>query len=255
MHTKLKPILLLSFIFFCHTAFADQIGIGSKKLVKSFKLGAVGYTLYESYKPSKLDNDTSFYLLYRVGKVKMVAKEIKTIFSKSKRDTLASATYEINKNAIVFYQDTWDAFYHRTYTQNKNGLLSFKSDLVPEVKAPSAPVIASPAPNYDNTGQPNAVDIMPEFPGGMTALRNYIANNLQYPDEASEEGIEGTVYAKFVITKDGSIANIEIERKLGYGCDQEVIRILKKMPKWSPGKLDGKAVNYQYRMPVSFKLQ
>ncbi|TCD12102.1 energy transducer TonB [Pedobacter frigidisoli] len=136
-------------------------------------------------------------------------------------------------------------------------MLSFKSNLVPVVQAPSAPVTASPvsAPDYGNTGHPTEVDIMPEFPGGMTALRKYISNNLQYPDEAQENEVSGTVYAKFVITKDGSVANIEIERKLGYGCDQEVIRILRRMPKWSPGKLKGKAVNYLYRMPIRFALQ
>ncbi|RZL34413.1 MAG: energy transducer TonB, partial [Pedobacter sp.] len=236
----------------CHTAFAQ-----SKKLVKSFKLGTVGYTLYESYKPSKLDNDTAFYLLYRVGKVKIVTKEIKAVISKSKKDTLTSATYKVNKNAIVFYQDSWNAFYHRIYTQQKNGLLGFKANLIPVVDGPSAPVMASPvsAPDYDNSGHPAEVDIMPEFPGGMNALRKFIGNNLQYPEEAQENEVSGTVYAKFVITKDGNVANIEIERKLGYGCDREVIRILKKMPKWNPGKLNGKAVNCQYRLPITFALQ
>ncbi|TCD12101.1 hypothetical protein EZ449_03530 [Pedobacter frigidisoli] len=111
MHTKLKPILLLSFILVCHTAFAQ-----SKKLVKSFKLGAVGYGLYESQKLSKSVTDTTFYLVYRVGKVKMVAKEIKAVYHKNFGDTLVSSTYKIDKNSIVFYQDTWNAFYHRIYT-------------------------------------------------------------------------------------------------------------------------------------------
>ncbi|WP_316795396.1 energy transducer TonB [Pedobacter agri] len=252
MYTKLKPILIVSFILVCNIAFAQ-----SKKLVKSFKLGAISYQLYESFKTSKSDQDTVFYLLQRLGKAKIIAKEIKAVIEKKQGDTLAASTYKINKSSFVFYRSEGNKFYHRIYTLQKTGLLSYKSSLIPKVKEPSAPTMPLPvaAPDYDHSGHPTSVDIMPEFPGGMNALRKFISNNLHYPYEAQENEVSGTVYAKFVITKDGSIANIEIERKLGFGCDQEVIRILKRMPKWSPGKLKGQAVNYLYRLPVIFSLQ
>jgi len=250
MHITLKTILFLGFFLIQVGAFGQ-----SKKLVKNFKLGNISYNLYQSHKASKSNNDTTFYLLYRAGKPKIIAKEIKAITEKSSGDTLASATFKINKNAIVFYQySTESSFYHRIYTQNKNGLLSFKSNLIPAVRIEPLPPSVKP-PHYDNTGNPEAVDFLPEFVGGMTALRKFLANNIEYPEEATEENIEGTVYAKFVVTKDGSIANIEIERKLGYGCDQEVIRVLKRMPKWRPAKLQGKEVNYLFRLPVKFALE
>jgi len=252
MHIRLKPILTLSLIIVCNTAFAQ-----SKKPVKSFKLGTVSYTLFESKGISKTDNDTTLYLLYKTGKSKIVAKEIKTIYQKSYGANIAAATYKINKNSIVFYQSLSNSFYHRIYIQQKNGLLSFKNNFIetireePFVTTPENPV---PAPDYEGIGDPISVDILPEFPGGMTALRKFIGDNLQYPDAAQEAEASGTVYVKFVVTKDGSITNIQIERKLGYGCEEEVVRIFKRMPKWAPGRLNGKAVNCQFRLPITFAL-
>ena len=110
-----------------------------------------------------------------------------------------------------------------------------------------------PLPPYDNTGNPEQVDIPAEFPGGINKARQFIANNIQYPDEAVEEGVNGTVRVKFTIELDGSISNIQIVQKLGYGCDEEVIRVLKRMPKWTPAKLNGKFVRSYFIMPVSFR--
>lgn len=253
MHIRLKPFLTLSLIIVCHIVFAQ-----SKKPVKSFKLGTVSYTLFESRRISKTDNDTTFYLLYKTGKSKIVAKEIKTIYRKSSSTNIAAATYKINKNSIVFYQSLSNAFYHRIYTQQKNGSLSFKNNFIENIREEPlvpTPVKPVPTPDYGGTGDPISVDILPEFPGGMAALRKFIGDNLQYPDAAQEAEASGTVYVRFVVTKDGSIANIQIERKLGYGCEEEVIRILKRMPKWAPGRLNGKAVNCQFRLPVTFALQ
>jgi len=98
------------------------------------------------------------------------------------------------------------------------------------------------------------IEQIPEFPGGETALYKYIANNIVYPKEAQINNIQGTVYASFVVEKDGSISNIEILRGIGYGCDEEVIRVLSEMPDWTPGIQKGKAVRARYNIPVKFKL-
>ena len=99
------------------------------------------------------------------------------------------------------------------------------------------------------------VENEPEFPGGMEALYRYLAQNIKYPQLARENGITGKVYVTFVVEKDGSIANPRILRDIGGGCGAEAIRVVKAMPKWSPGKQRGKAVRVQFNLPVNFNLK
>ena len=99
------------------------------------------------------------------------------------------------------------------------------------------------------------VENEPEFPGGMEALYKYLAQNIKYPQLARENGITGKVYVTFVVEKDGSIANPKILRDIGGGCGAEAIRVVKAMPKWSPGKQRGKAVRVQFNLPVNFNLK
>ena len=92
----------------------------------------------------------------------------------------------------------------------------------------------------------------PEFPGGIEALYKFLQDNIQYPQLALENGIEGKVYVTFVVEEDGSITNPRLLRDIGGGCGQEAIRVVKMMPKWTPGKLQGKPVRVQFNLPVSF---
>ncbi|MCF8331632.1 MAG: energy transducer TonB [Bacteroidales bacterium] len=100
----------------------------------------------------------------------------------------------------------------------------------------------------------NVVDELPGFPGGESERFHYLAENINYPEFAREHGIQGTVFVTFVVEKDGRITNPEILRGIGGGCDEDVIRIVKQMPKWKPGKVDGKPVKVQFNMPVRFSL-
>lgn len=95
----------------------------------------------------------------------------------------------------------------------------------------------------------------PEFPGGMDALYKYLAENIKYPQLARDNGITGKVYVTFVVERDGSIANPKILRDIGGGCGAEAIRVVKAMPKWTPGKQRGKAVRVQFNLPVNFNLK
>jgi periplasmic protein TonB len=95
---------------------------------------------------------------------------------------------------------------------------------------------------------------MPQFPGGDTALTGFFKRNIHYPDEAKQDGIQGKVYISFVVNSDGSIGNINIAREIGGGCGDEVIRVVKLMPNWKPGKQNGVSVNVQYNLPVKFQL-
>lgn len=95
----------------------------------------------------------------------------------------------------------------------------------------------------------------PEFPGGYEALHKFIQDNLHYPKKALQKRIEGRVYVTFVVERDGTITNPRILRDIGGGCGAEAIRLVKKMPKWLPGRqLDTVVVRVQYNLPIEFKL-
>ena len=98
------------------------------------------------------------------------------------------------------------------------------------------------------------VEEMPEYPGGMRAMNEYLAANIKYPQTALEKGIQGKVFVSFVIEHDGSVSNVKVTRSIGGGCDEEAVRVIKSMPKWRPGKQMGKTVRVSYTLPVSFRL-
>ena len=99
------------------------------------------------------------------------------------------------------------------------------------------------------------VQEMPSFPGGDAARKKYLARNLRYPAQAAEEGIQGTVYVSFVVKTNGSLSDIKIIKGIGGGCDQEAMRVVKKMPSWNPGYQNGRKVAVLFNMPVYFRLQ
>lgn len=99
------------------------------------------------------------------------------------------------------------------------------------------------------------VEQMPVFPGGEAALRKFLATEVKYPVIAQENGIQGRVYVKFVIAADGSVTNVEVARPFDPNLDKEAVRVVKSMPKWTPGKQRGKAVKVSYTVPINFVLQ
>jgi protein TonB len=96
---------------------------------------------------------------------------------------------------------------------------------------------------------------MPQFPGGEEELMKFLKNNITYPQMAKENGVQGTVYVTFEVSSKGKVINSKILRGIGSGCDEEALRVVKKMPVWKPGKQNGKSVNVQYNLPIKFILQ
>jgi TonB family protein len=96
---------------------------------------------------------------------------------------------------------------------------------------------------------------MPEFPGGTVKMQEYLSDNLHYPKEASDKDIFGTVYINFLVRKDGTLDNFKVLKGIGYGCDEEALRVIKNMPKWKPGINKGKPVDVQFNLPIKFKLK
>lgn len=100
-----------------------------------------------------------------------------------------------------------------------------------------------------------AVEQMPTFPGGEAELMKYLSKNLSYPTLAAENGIQGTVLLQFVVQKDGSIGEVKVVRSKDPDLDKEAVRVVKGMPKFIPGRMNGQAVNVWFTLPVRFKLQ
>lgn len=99
------------------------------------------------------------------------------------------------------------------------------------------------------------VEVMPEFPGGDAARVKFLAENLKYPPQARENGIQGTVFVTFVVGKSGTISEAKIIRGIGGGCDEEAIRVVRMMPSWIPGKQNGRQVPVQFNLPIKFSLE
>ena len=100
-----------------------------------------------------------------------------------------------------------------------------------------------------------SVEKMPEFPGGEEALYKYLSKNLKYPDIAKEQNLQGKVFVQFIVEKDGSISNPKAVRDIGGGCGEEAVRVVRGMPKWTPGKQRTQTVRVQYTLPVVFQLE
>jgi protein TonB len=98
------------------------------------------------------------------------------------------------------------------------------------------------------------VSQMPEFPGGDEELLRYLAQNIQYPKRAVDGNTEGRVLIGFIVNKEGEIDDVKVIRSIGDGCDEEAVRVIHKMPKWKPGKNNGRLVNVFYNLPVTFQL-
>lgn len=99
-----------------------------------------------------------------------------------------------------------------------------------------------------------AVEVYPEFPGGMAAWAKFIQRNLRYPYMAQDANVQGKVYLSFVVEKDGSITDVSVLKGIGAGCDEEAMRVIKKSPKWKAGQQNNQTVRVRYTMPISYTL-
>ena len=124
-----------------------------------------------------------------------------------------------------------------------------------KVVAISAPVTSAPIEEEEDNVIFQVVEKMPSFPGGDAALFKFLGDNVKYPVIAQENGVQGRVICQFVVNRDGSIVDVEVVRSVDASLDKEAIRVIKSMPKWSPGQQRGKPVRVKYTLPVNFKLQ
>lgn len=115
--------------------------------------------------------------------------------------------------------------------------------------------VIKPTADPDSSKIFGAAEEMPSFPGGEKALMQYIKDNTYYPEEMCEGAAQGRVMVGFVINEDGSINDVKVLRSLTPEFDEVAVKIVKGMPKWNPGKQNGKAVKTKYTVPVSFRIE
>ena len=100
----------------------------------------------------------------------------------------------------------------------------------------------------------DVVEVMPQFPGGQIAMLKYIMENMKYPEQAMKKGIQGRVAVRFIVEKDGSISDVKPILSVHPLLNKEAVRVVESMPKWTPGKQNGKPVRVRFNLPVMFKL-
>lgn len=120
-------------------------------------------------------------------------------------------------------------------------------------------IIKAFSDEYDGPLQDDLYDFsslgqLPEFPGGEKGFRTFLSKNLKYPELAKANKITGRVFISFVVEKDGSLSDLKVIRGLGYGTDEEAIRVLKNSPKWKPGMINNNPVRVKYVLPIQFQL-
>ena len=115
--------------------------------------------------------------------------------------------------------------------------------------------VAQPEPKPEVEKVFDVVEQMPSFPGGPSALMEWLSNNVKYPVVAQENGVQGRVVVSFVVERDGSITDVKVVRGVDASLDREASRVVRAMPRWIPGKQNGSAVRVKYNVPVAFRLQ
>lgn len=101
----------------------------------------------------------------------------------------------------------------------------------------------------------DTVEQMPEYPGGMQAMIEFLQTNMKYPEDAAKQKVEGRVTVQFVVETDGSVSDVHVTKQVFPSLDAEAIRVVQAMPKWTPGKDKGKVVRVKYNLPIVFQMR
>ena len=145
---------------------------------------------------------------------------------------------ELKETQTAFGQTNFDQG-----TDDRNVVREHKEEIIVEEKKPEKEEVF------------RAVEQMPQFPGGDAELMKFLRDNIVYPAMAQENNVQGKVIVQFVVTKTGDIGEVKVVKSVDRDLDNEAVRLVKKLPKLIPGRMNGQAVNVWYTLPVQFKLQ
>lgn len=100
----------------------------------------------------------------------------------------------------------------------------------------------------------DTVEQMPQYPGGMQAMIEFLQTNMKYPEDAAKQKVEGRVMVQFVVETDGSVSDVHVAKQVFPSLDAEAVRVVQAMPKWTPGKEKGRVVRVKYLLPIVFRM-
>ena len=152
-------------------------------------------------------------------------------------DEIKSAD-ELQETETAFGQTNFDQG-----TDDRNVVREHKDEVIVEEKTPEPEQVFT------------AVEQMPAFPGGDAELMKYLSTHINYPPMAMENNVQGRVIVQFVVTKTGKVGEVKVVRGVDRDLDNEAVRVVKSLPDFIPGRMNGQAVNVWYTLPVTFKLQ
>lgn len=221
-----------------------------ERLLPHISLERCGY-LSIFFSREKYDNDSRPDMLFILSEASVAQDPLNELDIISLEESLkATEILIVDENEIIKEI--------RAADQGGNpgiGMADFQDDNLSEKdRIKSDVIVASPAQSSDDDKVFTTAEVMPTFPGGEAVLMKYVAEHIRYPARAAEEGIQGRVIVKFVVKADGSIGDVMVLRSRDADLDKEAVRLVKSLPRFTAGKMNGKPVNCWYTMPVSFKL-
>ena len=153
--------------------------------------------------------------------------------------------------------DSYDNWVMRILTDIKTGEKTTETRVIEYYDSAASTNFSENNDISDNKEVPvySAVEQMPEFPGGEEELMKYISRNIKYPTMAMENNIQGRVVVQFVVTKTGKIGEVKVVRSKDPDLDKEAVRVVKSLPNFIPGKMNGQAVNVWYTLPITFNIE
>jgi protein TonB len=145
-----------------------------------------------------------------------------------------------------------------TTPEKKNVPEEIKKEENTDIKADSSGSSHGQSPegtgSSDATGIYTTLDAYPRFPGGTQAFLSFLRANVRYPASSLKSGIQGEVMILFMVEADGAISNVSVNKGIGKECDEEAARVIKSMPRWEPGRRNGRSVKVLVRMPIIFRI-
>lgn len=205
-------------------------------------------SLLEQKKEAKVEKKTEAPKVEKMEKVEKVKSSIAFTPPVIKKDS------EVKPEEEMKSQDDLN--------QNKTAIGAFdvkgNDEAGGEVLKATQEIAQPEPPKHEEAVENKVFDVVeqpPTFPGGMSALMQYLASHIKYPAVAEENGIQGKVTVQFVVERDGSVSDVKVMRGVDPSLDKEAARVVSSMPKWIPGKQNGTTVRVKYFVPVVFRLQ
>lgn len=233
------------------------IGFG---ILAAIVVAKVSIDNYIASRNAAIETDVELASLAEKKEAKVERKEepkIEKIEVEKVKSSVKFTTPEIKKDSEVKPEEELKSQEDLSKTNTAIGAFDVKGndEAAGEVLKAKEQIAQPEPPKEEETKVFDVVEEMPQFPGGPSALFEYLSKNIRYPVVAEENGVQGRVIVTFVVERDGSITDVKVIKSVDPSLDKEAQRVVKSMPHWIPGKQNGSAVRVKYTVPVTFRLQ